>query len=63
MYADDTVIYYSHKDIEVIEKKLQDDLASITSWLQQNQRTDYQYEKKENRRYAIWNWKTAEYFE
>ncbi|CAB4016872.1 Hypothetical predicted protein [Paramuricea clavata] len=37
MYADDTVIYYSHKDIEVIEKKLQDDLASITSWLQQNQ--------------------------
>ena len=37
MYADDTVIYYSHKDIEVIEKKLQDDLTSITSWLQQNQ--------------------------
>lgn len=37
MFVDDTVNDYSHKDIEVIENNLLDDLANITSWLQQNQ--------------------------
>ena len=37
MYADDTVIYYSHKNIEQIEEKLQVDFTNITSWLEDNQ--------------------------
>ena len=37
MYADDTVIYYSHKNIEQIEEKLQVDFTNITSWLKDNQ--------------------------
>ncbi len=37
MYADDTVIYCSHKSIEQMEAKLQEDFASITSWLEENQ--------------------------
>ena len=37
MYADDTVIYRSHKSIEQIEAKLQEDFASITPWLEENQ--------------------------
>ena len=37
MYADDTVIYYSHKNIEQIEEKLQVDFTNITSWFEDNQ--------------------------
>ena len=37
MYADDTVIYYSHKNMEQIEEKLQVDFTNITSWLEDNQ--------------------------
>ena len=36
-YADDTVIYYSHKDIKEVEKVLNNDFASLTSWLEQNE--------------------------
>ena len=36
-YADDTVIYYSHKDIQEVEKLLNSDFASLTSWLEQNE--------------------------
>ena len=37
MYANDTVIYYSHKNMEQIEEKLQVDFTNITSWLEDNQ--------------------------
>ena len=37
MYADDTVIYYTHKIMEQIEEKLQVDFTNITSWLEDNQ--------------------------
>ena len=36
-YADDTMIYYSHKDIKEVEKVLNNDFASLTSWLEQNE--------------------------
>ena len=36
-YADDTVIFYSHKDIEKIEQVLNEELSHITKWLQENE--------------------------
>ena len=36
-YADDTVLYFSHKSVEVIERNLNEDLATFTSWLETNE--------------------------
>ena len=36
MYADDTLIYVCHNDIDVIEKCLNEDLASLSTWLDRN---------------------------
>ena len=36
MYADDTVIYVSHKSISEVEKALTTDMANIAQWLQNN---------------------------
>ena len=36
-YADDTVLYFSHKSVEVIERILNKDLATFTSWLETNE--------------------------
>ena len=36
MYADDTVLFYSHKDVSDIERKLKQDLSSIDAWLSDN---------------------------
>ena len=36
MYADDTVLFYSHKDVSDIERKLNQDLSSIDAWLSDN---------------------------
>ena len=37
MYADDTVLYYSHKDMKEIEKVLSQDLTTVSKWLQENE--------------------------
>ena len=37
MYADDTVLYYSHKDMKEIEKVLSQDLCTVSKWLQENE--------------------------
>ena len=36
MYADDTVLYYADRDVEVIEKTLNEDLNHIDNWLRNN---------------------------
>ena len=36
MYADDTLIYVCHNDIDVIEKFLNEDLVSLSKWLDRN---------------------------
>ena len=36
MYADDIVLFYSHKDVSDIERKLNQDLSSIDAWLSDN---------------------------
>ena len=37
MYADDTVLYYSHKYMKEIEKVLSQDLCTVSKWLQENE--------------------------
>ena len=37
MYADDTVLYYSHKDMKEIEKVLSQDLCMVPKWLHENE--------------------------
>ena len=37
MYADDTVLYHSHKDMKEIEKILSQDLCTVSKWLQENE--------------------------
>ena len=37
MYAEDTVLYYSHKDMKEIEKILSQDLCTVSKWLQENE--------------------------
>ena len=36
MYANDTLIYVCHKDVNVIEKKLNEDLHNLSIWLVNN---------------------------
>ena len=36
MFTDDTLLYVCHKDINVIEKCLNEDLASVSMWLDDN---------------------------
>ena len=36
MYADDTTLYVSDKDVNVISKKLTEDIRAITTWLRMN---------------------------
>ena len=36
MYADDTVLFYSAKDVNVIEEKLNENLGLIGNWLRKN---------------------------
>ncbi len=36
MYADDTVIYVSGPDVEVIKDHLQEDIYCIEEWMNQN---------------------------
>ena len=36
MYADDTLIYVCHIDIDVIEKCLNEDFTSLSKWLDRN---------------------------
>ena len=37
MYADDTILFYSHKDMKEIEKVLSQDLFTASKWLQENE--------------------------
>ena len=37
MYADDTVLYYAHKEVSVIEEKLTEDLSRLSEWFEQNE--------------------------
>ena len=37
MYVDDTVLYYSQKDMKGIEKVLSQDLCTVSKWLQENE--------------------------
>jgi hypothetical protein len=37
MYADDTVLYYAHKEVSIIEEKLTEDLSRISEWFEQNE--------------------------
>ena len=37
MYADDTVLYFSHEDIKNIEAALSEDMDAVAQWLQRNQ--------------------------
>ena len=37
MYADDTVVFFSDKDINVIQKRLESDFSSLTEWLAENE--------------------------
>ena len=37
MYADDTVLYYSHKDMKEIERVLSQDLCKVPKWLKENE--------------------------
>ena len=39
MYADDTVLYYSHHDIDLLTQAVQSDLNQLSSWCQKNQLT------------------------
>ena len=36
-YAEDTLLYFSHKSVEVIERNINEDLATFTSWLETNE--------------------------
>ena len=36
MYADDTLIYFCHRDVKTIETCLNNDLASLSKWLDDN---------------------------
>ena len=36
MYADDTTLYVSDKDVNVISKRLTEDVRTITTWLRMN---------------------------
>ena len=36
MYADDTLIYVCHNDVNVIEKKVNEDLQNLSNWLVNN---------------------------
>ena len=37
MYVDNTVLYYSYKDMKEIEKVLSQDLCTVSKWLQGNE--------------------------
>ena len=37
MYADDTVLYFSHEDIKNIEAALFEDMDAVAQWLQRYQ--------------------------
>ena len=37
MYADDTVIYYAHSDINVIEKVLNEEMSYLLRYFYQNE--------------------------
>ena len=37
MYADDTVIYYAHSDINVIEKVLNEEMSYLSRYFYQNE--------------------------
>ena len=37
MFTDDTVIYYVDKEVNVIEKRLTEDLLQLSKWLDQNE--------------------------
>ena len=37
IYADDTVIYFSHSNIKVIQKQLEEDFSSLAQWLDLNE--------------------------
>ena len=37
LYADDTVLYFHHKDLREIEKAITNDLRTLSNWLQDNE--------------------------
>jgi hypothetical protein len=37
MYADDTVLYYAHKDVKIIEQKLTEDMSRLSEWFENNE--------------------------
>ena len=37
MYADDTILYFSHKDIRGIEAAMVEDMDGVALWFQRNQ--------------------------
>ena len=37
MYADDTVLYYAHKDVKIIEQKLTEDMSRLSEWFERNE--------------------------
>ena len=36
LFADDTNIFFSHKNVDVIEKTLNEELPNLTDWCQAN---------------------------
>ena len=36
MYADDTEIHYANKELSMVEKRLQEDLYALESWMSSN---------------------------
>ena len=39
MYADDTVLFYNHKDQQEMEKVLSQEFGTLSSWLRENELT------------------------
>ena len=37
IYADDTVLFYNHKDQQEIEKVLSEEFGTLSSWLRENE--------------------------
>ena len=37
MYADDTILYYAHKDVKIIEQKLTEDMSRLSEWFENNE--------------------------
>ena len=58
MYANDTVLYYSHKDMKKIKKVLSQDLCTVSKWLQENELV-LNLKKGKHRSDVVWHEETS----